>query len=260
MRRRHITCLAAAVATLGVAPMARAQGREMATLVHRASGLTVQSQRLVKAAAQLGLGIEAADARRILAACVADSQRSVETLVAAPAAAPARSSFQALGKLWARAAADTQGAPTRASVDALLLLDHQLLSVALEATTQLLWQSKQPELNTLTTTAQLGMLSQRLAKFHFCALWGVAPRIAASQAPKAREEFLSQLAVLKAAARTPAQKEALDGVTSQWVFFNAALQASSLGADAGVHARLARASEAMLLVLGEVAPRFVRLG
>ena len=260
MRRRHFTCATAALAASWCAGPALAQGRELPSLVHRAGSLLSQSQRLGKSYALLGLGIEAADARRITNDCVAQSQRAVESLLAAPAAASARTSLLAMAKLWTRAGDDTRAAPTTKALDTLLLLDAQLLVVANEAVAQMLWQGKQPGLATIATAGRMAMLSQRLAKFHFCSLWGVAPRIAVTQMAKAKEEFLAQMGVLQAAARTPAQKDAIQAANAQWVFFEAALQGSHLGAEAGVHARLARASETMLLVLGEVAPRFARLG
>ena len=104
----------------------------------------------------------------------------------------------------------------------------------------------------------MAMLSQRIAKFHFAALWGVAPKLAASQIARARQDFLGLQKGLQSAARGPGQQEALAALQSQWVFFEAALENASLGAEAGLHVRLARASEAILRAFDELGTRLVR--
>lgn len=243
----------------GVMPPVAAQGRDMASLVHRLGGLMAQSQRLSKAYALIGLGIEAADARRVVNECLAASARTVEELLAAPLAASARATMAGMAQGWARARQQTLAEPTPKTLDALLVLDAQLLGMANEAVTQLLWQGVSPELKAVDTAGRMGMLSQRLAKYHFCALWGVVPRIAVTQMAKARDEFQLNLRALQTAARTAAQREAIAAASAQWVFFDAALQSSKQGAEAGVNTRLARASETMLLVFNDVAPKFARI-
>lgn len=259
MKRRDLT-IGIAASALGLGTRrAAAQGRDIASLVHRASGLMAQSQRLSKAYALLGLGIETADTRRVVGECVAASTRTVEELQAAPLAAPARATLVAMAKGWLRARDQTLSAPTPQNLDALLVLDAQLLGMANESVTQLLWQGPSPELKAIDTAGRMSMLSQRLAKYHFCALWNVVPRIAATQMAKARDDFQLNLRELQAAARTAAQREAIGAASSQWVFFDAALQTSKQGAEAGVNTRLARASETMWLVFNDVAPKFARI-
>jgi hypothetical protein len=259
LKRRQITFGMVAAAATWRAGTVAAQPRELAPLVYKASGLLMQSQRMSKAFALMGLGIEASDARRVVGECVVTGQRHVEELLASPLVTPARATYVAMNKLWARARDQTAQTPSPKGLDELLVLDSQILGMANEAVSQLLLQNKQPELASVDTAGRLGMLSQRLAKFHFCALWGVVPRIAATQMVKARDDFAANLKVLQSATRTAAQREAIDAANSQWVFFDAALKSSSTGADGGVHARLARASETMVLVFNDVAPKFARV-
>lgn len=236
---------------------ASAQARDLAGTVYRASSLLTQSQRLSKAYCLWGLKIEVDDAQRIVGECVAQSERTIGELSAAPQVS--KETYAALAKLWGRARDLTVQAPSAKSMDGLLVLDSQMLGIANEGAAHLLRQHTQPELMTVDTAARLAMLSQRLAKFHFCALWGVAPRLAATQTAKSKEEFQTHLRSLQGAAKTAAQRQALEAAHSQWVFFDAALQHSTLGAEAGVHTRLARASETMLQVFNDLAPKFARL-
>jgi hypothetical protein len=259
VNRRQISIAACAAAAAWSAGPVRAQPRDLSAQVHRGTSLLGLSQRLSKAYALLGLKIEADLARAAIAECATTSTRLLEQLVATPPSPASRDAYIALNKLWAKARELTQAAPTTKSLDALLVLDAQMLGIANEAVVPLLRQGAPHEVAAVDTAGRLSMLSQRIAKFHFCALWGVAPRLAAAQMGKAKEEFLAHLKALQSVARTGPQREAIEAAQSQWVFFDAALQNASLGAEAGLHARLARSSEAILLVFTELAAKFARL-
>lgn len=248
-------CLVAAAA---MAPgVGLAQPKELPAAVHRAGVLLTQSQRLAKAYALWGLKMDVDDARRVVTDCLALSTRTIGELSAA--APTLRPTYAALGKLWDRAAALVAQSPTPQQLDALLVLDQQLLGVANEGLGQLLRQGTAPELAAVDTAHRLSMLTQRLAKFHFCALWGVAPRLAASQIARSRDDFQAHLGALKSAGQTAAQRQALEAASSQWVFFDAALQHSTLGAEAAVHTRLSRASETILQAFHDLAAKFARV-
>lgn len=259
MNRRQIS-IAACAAVAWPAGQVLAQPRDFSAQVHRATSLLGLSQRLSKAYALLGLKIETDLAHAAVAECASSSTRLLEQLLAAPPSPASRDAYLALNKLWARARELTQAAPTAKSLDALLVLDGQMLSIANEAVVPLLRQGAPAEVAAVDTAGRLSMLSQRIAKFHFCALWGVAPRLAAAQMGRAKEEFLAHLKTLQGVARTGPQRDAIAAAQSQWVFFDAVLQNASLGAEAGLHARLARSSEAILLVFTEVAAKFARIG
>lgn len=263
--QRRAWLAASALAALGMGARAqtspgaaRPPARDAAGLAQRVGQLMVLSQRVGKAHALDGLGIERDDARRVIGECLEQSPRLVAELSGATALPEAaRPAVQALGPAWGRARELVAAAPTPQTLDRLLVLDNQLLGIANEASMHLL-RLNQAEVTLVDTSQRLAMLSQRIAKFHFAALWGVAPKLAASQIARARQDFLGLQRTLNDAARTPAQKEALSGLQSQWVFFEAALQNASLGAEAGLHVRLARASEAILRAFDDVAVRLSR--
>lgn len=257
--RRRFSIAACAAAVVWPAGPLRAQPRDISAQVHRATSLLGLSQRLSKAYALLGLNIEADLARAAVAECSASSGKLLEQLLTAPPTPASHAAYVALHRLWARARDLTQAAPTTKSLDALLVLDAQMLGIANEAVAPLLRQGAAAEVAAVDTAGRLSMLSQRIAKFHFCALWGVAPKLSATQMAKAKEEFLAHLKTLQGVARTGPQRDAIAAAQSQWVFFDAALQNASLGAEAGLHARLARSSEAILLVFTEVAGKFARI-
>jgi hypothetical protein len=239
-------------------PPGRAPLRDAAGVAQRVGQLMVLSQRVGKAHALDGLGIERDDARRIRGEVLDLATRLLGELSTAPAVPePARPAVQALSPAWQRARELLAAAPTPATLDRLLVLDNQLLGIANEASTHLL-RLNQADVTAIDTTARMAMLSQRIAKFHFAALWGVAPKLATSQIARARQDFLGLQKGLQAAARSPAQQEALAGLQSQWVFFEAALENASLGAEAGLHVRLARASEAILRAFDELGSRLGR--
>jgi hypothetical protein len=256
-----------ALAAWGIAPAwvaaqpagpARAPARDAVGASQRVGQLMVLSQRVGKVHALDGLGIERDDARRIRVESLDLAARLVGELSSAPAVPEAaKPAVQALGPAWQRARDLLATAPTPASLDRLLVLDNQLLGIANEASTHLL-RLNLPDVTAVDSTARMAMLSQRIAKFHFAALWGVAPKLAASQIARARQDFLGLQKGLQSAARGPGQQEALAALQSQWVFFEAALENASLGAEAGLHVRLARASEAILRAFDELGTRLVR--
>lgn len=263
MHRRTWLALAAAAAVppwvaAQTSSPARTPVRDAVGVAQRVGQLMVLSQRVGKVHALDGLGIERDEARRVRVESLDQANRLVGELSAGPAVPEAaRPAVQALGPAWQRARDLLVAAPTPASLDRLLVLDNQLLGIANEASTHLL-RLNLADVTAVDTTARMAMLSQRIAKFHFAALWGVAPKLAASQIARARQDFLALQKGLQAAARAPGQQEAVAALQSQWVFFEAALENASLGAEAGLHVRLARASEAILRAFDELGARLGR--
>jgi hypothetical protein len=265
-RRRLLTSLCVAPATLLAAPTLWAQSAanpfDYPAAINRAGRQRALSQRISKAYAQLGLGIETDDARKVLAISVANFERSLGLLRTQAPSAEIRETYENLDAIWQRAKPLVQAAPSKDNAARLLALDAQLLQTANLGTLQFQQASGQASAVLVNVAGRQRMLSQRIAKWQFCRIWGVEAAQAVAEVPKSRQEFLAAMTRLKEQARSDTQKDALRAAELQWVFFDAAIGNPALGAgvtgSAAAQRQLASASELILAAFDDVTTAFER--
>ena len=106
------------------------------------------------------------------------------------------------------------------------------------------------------------MLSQRLAKYSYASAAGIDRSVAQAEIGKARTEFLAGMKTLtEAPEATPRIRDQLKLGEQQWVFFDAALQASQKGtATPEALSHVLTTSENILTVLNDVTGLYAALG
>lgn len=273
-RRQFVSLALVSPALVSVAPWVRAQSSnrpagqqgapaaaggipDLANAINRAGRQRALSQRISKAYVQIGLGIEADEARRVLAGSMASFERSLQALYSFAPNSEIRETYDTLGALWQRAKPLLQAAtPSKQSAAQLLALDGQMLQTANLGTLQLQQTSTQPGAALVNVAGRQRMLSQRIAKWQFCKVWGVEPAQADQEVPRSRQEFLAAMSRLKDQARTEPQKDSLRTAELQWVFFDAAIGTAWSGGSSGAQRQLASASELILAAFDEVTTAF----
>jgi Type IV pili methyl-accepting chemotaxis transducer N-term len=236
---------------------ARAQISDIANAVNKAGRQRALSQRLTKAYAMVGVGVERELGQRIIAETVAAFDRNLVELRAYAPTAEIRATYDGLEAVWQRTKLLALGAvPSVDGANKLVALDAQLLQIAHTGTLQLQQQESRVQTPLVNLAGRQRMLSQRIAKYQFCRQWGVSEREASAETAKAKSEFVAAMATLAAQAKTPNQRSALDSAANQWVFFDSAL--SSAAGNAGAQSRLARASEPILVAFDDVTLAFER--
>jgi Type IV pili methyl-accepting chemotaxis transducer N-term len=260
MQRREFMARASALTCVGgVSRRACAQVTDFANAINKAGRQRALSQRLSKAYALIGLGIEREEAQRILGDCMATFDRFLVELRAFARTAELRETYDALDKIWQQAKLVAVGnAPSKEGLIQLLALDAQLLQTANRGTQQFQQASGLASGALVNMAGRQRMLSQRIAKFHFCRLWEVNAREALAETEKARQEFLSALTLLKAQASTARQKDTLMLAENQWGFFETTLAGAGGLANTASQSRLARASEIILSAFDDVTAAFER--
>jgi Type IV pili methyl-accepting chemotaxis transducer N-term len=261
MQRRRWMVWGTASWALGSPLNSWGQITDPANAINKAGRQRALSQRLSKSYLMLGLGIETADAQRVLSDSVAMFDRFLVELKAYAPSAEIRETYDAVDATWQRVKALAVGsAPSRDNAAKLLALDAQLLQAAQLGTLQFQQATGRPGAALVNTAGRQRMLSQRIAKFQFCRAWDVGLREASVEIARSREEFMAAMTLLGAQARTAPQKQSLETAQNQWVFFAAALDASSSTANATAQSKLARASELILTAFDEVTLAFERGG
>jgi hypothetical protein len=251
MRAGFIALLACCASLAQAAPLAPTD------LIDLAGRQRMLSQRIVKAYAQVGIGVMTAQSQQILTASLDRFARQLEELRAAPAPADQRATLAAIERIWPRlqrlstAAVDRRNAPQlQADADELQRLSHRLVN--------LIEQENGLVAGRLVNLAgRQRMLTQRLAKAYMLRVWQVDAGDLAQETEKARIEFAAALELLAAAPEnTAAIERELAALAVQWQWFQSALEME------GAHSYrllVADASEAILGSLERLVALYARL-
>lgn len=207
-----------------------AESLDLATAINKSGRQRMLSQRMAKAYAQQGMGVQADRAKKILEESVSLFDRQlVELKVFAPTP-EIKSTFSRLDAAWGEYKVALIGSdPSKAGARQIAELSDKVMIIANEATGQLAKHSGKAEGRLINISGRQRMLSQRIAKFYFLERWGAGVPDAGKELDAAARMFQASHKELSAATQNTTRiNEELGLAGMQWQFFEAAINQSGI--------------------------------
>jgi nitrate/nitrite-specific signal transduction histidine kinase len=224
----------------------------LSTAINKSGRMRMLSQRIIKAQAQYSHGILIDRASDVLRTSVREMGEGLDDLKRLQPNAEIRSTY---AQLEAKARPFLAAAAVVAKLDAprLAALNAQadeVLDLAHKLTGQYEQAGKAAGAKLINVAGRQRMLSQRMSKNYFL-IHAAVPGVTQAEIARDQKEFVSALAMLKAAPLTNAPiKQDLDLADVQWVFFENALGVKT--ADRSALQNVATTSERILEVMDDL--------
>ena len=218
------------------------------------------SQRMVKAYAQLGLGVLPARSMKILESSTALFESQLTELLAFAPSPEVKGLYQELNAAWPAMRENLLTAPSPETGSLLFKSSEDILKIAHRATVELEKLSGRPAGKLVNIAGRQRMLSQRAAKLYMLREWKI-PQATGQELKVVRDEFKQALSLLKAAPEsTPEIKAQLEMAETQWLFFDRALEfQKSVSQDEDISRRnVATTSEHLLEIFEMVTGLYER--
>ncbi len=215
------------ICLLAYAPLHARAEYSMAEAINEAGRQRMLTQRILKAYAQIGLGIQREDSRKELRYSIELFDSQLERLKGLPLDDRTRSVLRGVEFEWQPYKAMAQSGVTREKALRMLALSDELLHRSHRFVLALQDQAETEAAVAINVSGRQRMLSQRLAKFYLLTSWGVQTVSMRSEADSARSEFegaLKQLRLLPV--HTGEIQQQLDSIELEWQWFRSALDQS----------------------------------
>lgn len=260
-RRRLITVGGTALVAglpLSSAHSAPLSGRQA---INKSGQLRMLSQRILKAYAQLGLGVLPTESAGILSRSVVSVNANLADLRDAAAADAIKASLTAVEMTWADLRDRVSTAPNKGDAAVIAKLGDAMLAEADKLTNQF-ENALGTEVGKIVGLAgRQRMLAQKAARHYFFAAWGVADKADRPAFDKTRGEFHAALATLKAFPQNSAEiKNRVTMLDEQWAFMVVAFNLETMGVySPGAARNVAMASEIILALADELTGFYANL-
>ncbi len=253
-RRRLLTLGGAALAAglpLSSAHSAPLSGRQA---INKSGQLRMLSQRILKAYAQLGLGVMPKESAGILSRSAASVNANLADLRGAATADAIKASLAAVEKAWAELRDRVSAAPNKGDAAAVAKLGDAMLAEADRLTSQFENALGTDVGKIVGLAGRQRMLAQKAARHYFFAAWGVADTADKPAFDKTRNEFNAALATLKAFPQNSAEiKNRVTMLDEQWTFMVVAFNLETMSVySPGAARNVAMASENILALADEL--------
>lgn len=255
-----LVALACTAAQAAPAPISnsRIDAPSIARDIGSAGRLRLQSQRLAKLYLQIGLGLNAETARRLLSKGHAQFDADLSDLSRYARNAKTQRPLLRTGELWAElkaALANPYGAENMKRVN---YLSDDLMIAAGKLAMQIEDEAETPVGRLLGLSLRQSMLAQRLAKLYLLAQAGDRSSGRLVDVEQARKEFATTLAELTSAREnSPASRDALELAKTQWLFFENEIRELSRGESSNPQ-HVATSSERIVEVLDAVSAHYAQ--
>jgi len=237
---------------------ATAARMSLGVAINKAGRQRMLSQRMVKAYAQLGLGVLPERSMKIMEASRDLFESQLAELLEYSPSPEIKSLYGEMGSAWLPYRENLLTAPSPELGPAIYKNSEDVLKIAHRATLELERMSATPAGRLVNIAGRQRMLSQRAAKLYMLREWKV-PQAIESDLKAVREEFRQALALLKAAPESTAEiKSQLSLAESQWLFFDRALDSKTVSShdDEISRRNVATTSERLLEVFESVTAMF----
>lgn len=197
---------------------------DLATAINKAGRQRMLTQRIVKAYAQIHLGVMPEVSRAELAGAVEQFETQLSELEPLATDRATREALEAMRSAWRPFRAAAASPPGSDGLRALVAGDADLLGAAQKLVLRLQDRAGTPLGRLVNISGRQRMLSQRMAKVYMLRLAGLDTAALREEMESAQNEFVGALAELRAAPEnTDAIRNELDTVALQWEWFQGAL-------------------------------------
>lgn len=196
--------------------------------VNKAGRQRMLSQRMAKAWLMAGRNVMKDKAQAILRDSMNTFDAQLVELSGFQPNEEVRAHLAALGEEWKSYKSLLQSAPSADGAKKLYELNEKVLAAAQKLTVAYEKASGSPSARLVNLAGRQRMLPQRMAKFYFFEQWGVNAAGSRAELEKARKEFTVAMTELqRSSSSAPQIRAELDLVAQQWLFFDAAVTAST---------------------------------
>lgn len=254
--RRRLLTVSGTTALVAGWPVSRAHGAALSgrQAINKAGQLRMLSQRILKAYAQLGLGVMPKESMGILSRSVLSANANLADLRGSASGDSIKASLAAVEKAWVELRERVSTAPNKSDAAGIAKLGDDLLAEA-DKMTSLFESAVGTDVAKMVSLAgRQRMLAQKAARHYFFAAWGVADKTDRLAFDKTRDEFTAALATLKAFPQNSAEiKNRVTMLDEQWTFMVVAFNLEKMSVYSPGGARnVAMASENILALADEL--------